>query len=137
MHDRQYRAQERIAKERFEKEVETLAPAKAATLRPGIKAASAAPAPQGTMPNYMSAKHPNATPVVAAATGQLLWELDFTDRSVPPAPGRRYKAGEQFCLVQASYALVPVTMTEGCTLVDTCFCQGAMVRKGDVIGWVE
>lgn len=139
MHDRQYRDyRSGIAKERFDKELATLRAAKqSATLRPGLQAATAGAAPQGTMPNYMSAKHPAATPMVAPASGQLLWELDFTDLSVPPAPGRRYLAGAQFCLIQASYALVPLHVSADCRLVDTCFRQGSMVRKGDILGWVE
>jgi pyruvate carboxylase subunit B len=134
MHDRQYRDYKSgIAKDRFEKEVTTL---RAAATCPTPKSVPVAP-PQGTMPNYMSEKHPGARPVVATATGQLLWELDFTDHSIPPVPGRSYKTGEQFCLIQASYALIPVGMLSDCKLVDTCYRQGAMVRKGDVLGWIE
>ena len=132
MHDRQYRDYKSgIAKERFNKEVEKLR-AEQATAAP-----AAAPIKSGAMPNYMSEKHANAKPIVATASGQILWEIDFADKSVPPAPGKVYNQGDQFCIIQANYALMPVTMVEGGKLVDTCVAQGAMVSKGDVIGWIE
>lgn len=107
-------------------------------LRAEKASASNAPAAEpGTMPNYMKERYRNATPVVATATGQVLWELDFNDKSVPPAPGREYKQGDTFCTIQASYAMMPVTLTVGGRLADTCVPQGAMVKKGDTIGWIE
>ena len=135
MHDRQYRDYKSgLAKERFEKEVAQL------------RAEKAAPAPSTTSvnsagtvsltPNYLSEKHANAMPVVAAEDGQLLWELDF-NRSVPPAPGREYKKGDVFCIIQANYALVNVHMNKGGRLIDTCVKQGQWVKKGDVLGWIE
>ncbi len=131
MHDRQYRDYKSgVAKDRFYKEVEKLRAER-----------NAAPTAQvvepGTMPNYMKERYRNATPVVATATGQLLWEIAFDDESVPPAPGREYKAGDTFCIIQASYAMVPVTLTVGGRLVDTFMHQGTMVKKGSVIGWIE
>jgi len=131
MHDRQYRDYKSgIAKDRFYKEVEKL--------RAERNAAPSAPAAEpGTMPNYMKERFRNATPVVATATGQVLWEVDFDDKSVPPAPGREYKQGDTFCTIQASYAMMPVTLTTGGRLADTCVAQGAMVKKGDTIGWIE
>jgi len=131
MHDRQYRDYKSgVAKDRFYKEIEKLRAEKAS--------ASNAPAAEpGTMPNYMKERYRNATPIVATATGQILWEIDFGDKSVPPAPGREYKQGDTFCTIQASYAMMPVMLTVGGRLADTCVAQGAMVKKGDVIGWIE
>ena len=133
MHDRQYRDYKSgVAKDRFYKEIEKLRAEKSAAA--GTPAQAVEP---GTMPNYMKERYRNATPVVATATGQILWEIDFNDKSVAPAPGREYKAGDTFCTIQASYAMMPVTMTVGGHLADTCLPQGAMVKKGDVIGWIE
>ena len=131
MHDRQYRDYKSgVAKDRFYKEVEKL--------RAEKNSVSSAPAAEpGTMPNYMKERYRNATPVVASATGQLLWEIDFDDKSVPPSPGREYKKGDIFCTIQASYAMMPVTIEVDGILADTCRTQGAMVKKGDVIGWIE
>lgn len=131
MHDRQYRDYKSgVAKDRFYKEIEKLRAEKAS--------ASNAPAAEpGTMPNYMKERYRNATPIVATATGQILWEIDFDDKSAAPAPGREYKQGDTFCTIQASYAMMPVMLTVGGRLADTCVAQGAMVKKGDVIGWIE
>lgn len=131
MHDRQYRDYKSgVAKDRFYKEIEKLRAERAS--------ASNAPAAEpGTMPNYMKERYRNATPIVATATGQILWEIDFDDKSVAPAPGREYKQGDTFCTIQASYAMMPVMLTVGGRLADTCVAQGAMVKKGDVIGWIE
>ena len=131
MHERQYRDYKSgIAKDRFYKEIEKL--------RAEKQTAGGAPAPEpGAMPNYMKERYRNAIPVVATATGQLLWQVDFQDRSVAPTPGHTYKAGDTFCIIQASYAMMPVALEVGGRLVDTCMPQGAMVKKGDVIGWLE
>ena len=131
MHDRQYRDYKSgIAKDRFYKEMEQLRLEKS-------KSSSAPAVEPGTMPNYMKERYRNANPVVATATGQVLWEVDFDDKSIPPAPGRKYNVGDLFCTIQASYAMVPVTTISEGTLVDTCVPQGAIVKKGDVIGWLQ
>ncbi|MDY5969230.1 MAG: oxaloacetate decarboxylase [Bacteroidales bacterium] len=138
MHDRQYRDYKSgIAKERFQKELEMLRAGKRQDAQgAGVKEATAKAVEEGG-PNYLIAQRPNSKPIVAVATGQLLWELDFVDRSVPPAPGKRFKKDETVCHIQASYALMPVVALEDMKIVDTCFRQGAMVKKGEVIGWME
>lgn len=131
MHDRQYRDYKSgIAKERFNKEIAQLRAAQAAPAKP------ATPAPAPVVPNFRNNAHPEATPIVAAATGQVIWELDFNDKSVPPAPGKVYKEGDTFCFIQASYAVLPTLLTQDGRLLDTLVPQGAMVRKGDVLGWI-
>lgn len=131
MHDRQYRDYKSgIAKERFNKEIAQLRAAQAAPAKP------ATPAPAPVVPNFRNNAHPEATPIVAAATGQVIWELDFNDKSVPPAPGKVYKEGDTFCFIQASYAVLPTLLTQNGRLLDTLVPQGAMVRKGDVLGWI-
>lgn len=131
MHDRQYRDYKSgIAKERFNKEIAQLRAAQAAPAKP------ATPAPAPVVPNFRNNAHPEATPIVAAATGQVIWELDFNDKSVPPAPGKVYKEGDTFCFIQASYAVLPTLLTQNGRLLDTLVSQGAMVRKGDVLGWI-
>ena len=87
--------------------------------------------------NYISQKHPNATPIVADATGRLLWEVNFDDQSTPPAPGTEVKEGAVIAHIEASYALMPLVALKGGKVVDTCAKQGQMVKKGDVLGWVE
>ena len=131
MHDRQYRDYKSgIAKERFLKEV--------AQLRAEREPKPAAPATTESIAlNYITPKHPNATPIVADATGRLLWEVNFNDQSTAPVPGTEMKEGATIAHIEASYALMPLVALKSGKVVDTCAKQGQMVKKGDVIGWVE
>lgn len=134
MHDRQYRDYKSgLAAERFQKEVEQLR----AEQNASTSAAPAAAAQPGTMPNYMSDKYPGATPLVAPVSGRLMWELDMEDRSTPPAPGKEYAACDVFCLIEASYAVLSVETPTAGTLIDTCYPQGSIVKKGDIVGWID
>ncbi|MCR4659403.1 MAG: oxaloacetate decarboxylase [Bacteroidales bacterium] len=129
MHDRQYRDYKSgVAKERFNKEV--------AQLRAEKENAGQVKGPSVQL-NYLTQNHPKADPIVATADGQVIWELDFESRSAAPAPGRKYSEGETICTIQATYAMVPVTVLKAGRLVDTCVLQGGRVQKGDVLGWIE
>lgn len=138
MHDRQYRDYKSgVAKERFYKEVAQLRAEKAEKSQ--VKPVSDQPIPQepSVKLNYITEKHPDAVPVVATASGQVIWELDFEDQSQAPAPGTRYLAGATVCTIMAAYALVPVEALTTGRLIDSCVKQGQMVQKGDVLGWIE
>ena len=131
MHDRQYRDYKSgIAKERFHKEVAQLRAEQGGKESGGKESGEAAL-------NYISQKYPGATPIVAAATGRLLWEVNFDDRNTAPAPGTEVKEGAALAHIEAPYALMPQTALKGGRLLDTCARQGQMVKKGDVIGWIE
>ena len=126
MHDRQYRDYKSgIAKERFNKEVAQLRAEKNAAAAPGKGVT--VEVPKVLTPNFINEKHSNATPLVATANGQLLWEIDF-NTSVPPTPGREYAEGDVFCIIEASYALMNVEVTKPGRLIDTCVKQGQMVK---------
>ena len=118
-----------LAKERFNKEVAQLRAEKDAPKAPATAESIAL--------NYITPKHPSATPIVADATGRLLWEVNFDDQSTPPAPGTEVKEGSTIAHIEASYALMPLVALKGGKVVDTCAKQGQMVKKGDVLGWVE
>ena len=47
------------------------------------------------------------------------------------------KEGATIAHIEASYALMPLMALKGGKIVDTCAKQGQMVKKGDVLGWVE
>ena len=87
--------------------------------------------------SYISDKYPNATPVLAPATGRLLWEADIAEGSTPPAPGRGYKAGATMGVVQAYYGNEDISAPKEGTLIDTCVPQGRQVKKGDIVAWME
>lgn len=132
MHDRQYRDYKSgIAKDRFNKEVEKLRAAKNAPVMLAPTQASERAF------NYIDINRPNATPIVASATGRLLWEMDFKDTSVPPVPGTKYAEGAVICFIEASYGMMTVPATRAGSIVGTCVKQGQMVKKGDILGWIE
>ena len=132
MHDRQYRDYKSgVAKERFNKEVEKLRGAKDAPVMLAPTQASERAF------NYIDINRPNAIPIVATATGRLLWEMDFKDTSVPPVPGTKYNEGAVICFIEASYGIMTVAATKAGSIVGTCVKQGQMVKKGDVLGWIE
>ena len=134
MHDRQYRDYKSgVAKERFNKEVAQLRAEKG---QPKSDKAEAKD-PDALALNYITPKHPGATPLVATATGRVLWEVRFDDRSTAPAPGFEVKEGTPLAHIEASYAIVPLTPLKSGKVVDTCVPQGKMVKKGDVLGWIE
>ena len=132
MHDRQYRDYKSgIAKERFNKEVEKLRATKNAPVMLAPTQASERAF------NYIDINKPNAIPIVATATGRLLWEMDFKDTSVPPTPGTKYNEGAVICFIEASYGIMTVAATKTGSIVGTCVKQGQMVKKGDILGWIE
>lgn len=136
MHDRQYRDYKSgLAKERFNKEVADLSAEKSATAVASTPKATATTA--SATPNFITEKYANATPIIATATGQILWELNFQDQSTPPAPGTAYTAGYTIGYIQASYATMPVVAMADGKLIDTCAKQGQQVKKGDILGWLR
>ncbi|MBQ4478194.1 MAG: oxaloacetate decarboxylase [Bacteroidales bacterium] len=132
MHDRQYRDYKSgIAKKRFEEDLAKLRAEKAAALAPVSKEKQM----ERTLA-YISDKYPNATPVIAPVSGTLVWEADFTDKSVAPQPGTSYKKGDHIASIEAFYGLEDVVAPVDGTLVDTCIKQGTKVEKGEIIAWI-
>ena len=132
MHDRQYRDyRSGVARQRFEQELATK------RAEQGHQMAVEAEKSEGLHLNYLSKEHPNAAPIVASATGRLMWEVNLDDRSTPPAPGRAVKVGETIGMVEATYGIAPIEAPRNGRVVDTCHQQGAHVKKGDVVGWIE
>ncbi|MBO4738023.1 MAG: biotin/lipoyl-binding protein [Bacteroidales bacterium] len=133
MHDRQYRDYKSgAAKKRFEEDLAKIRADKAAALAPPTKEVQVE-----RLFAYISDKYPKATPVLAPVSGTMLWEADFTDKSVAPQPGKEFKKGDFFACVEAYYGLEEVSAPIDGKLVDTCVKQGDKVAKGDVIAWIE
>lgn len=132
MHDRQYRDyRSGIARQRFDQEIAQLRAEREALLHPEPLDA------EGLFLNYLRQDHPHCIPVVAQATGRLLWSLNLEDKGTPPAPGRLLKQGEALGVVEAAYGLVPLQVEQAGRLVDTCIPNGHPVCKGDTIGWID
>ncbi len=86
-------------------------------------------------------KHAKADAIVAPCNGQLFWEMNGEGEcaaSVEPFIGKEYKEGEPFCYMQATWGeLLTVPAALGGKLVEINKKQGAKVRKGDVIAYIE
>ena len=83
-------------------------------------------------PEQLSAlKHAKADAIVAPLGGHLAPCLE-------PFVGQHYKEGDTFCYIQAKWGeIVPVPSDLGGKLVEIVARQGAKVRRGDILGWIE
>jgi len=134
MHDRQYRDYKSgIAKERFKVELE-LAKEKAGApkfiTRPVIE-----------VPSFdvesVQKNHPAALPVQAPCSGQIVWQVDVVDASLPPVVGTTVKAADPVCWVQTYYGLEPVFSGIDGKLIQLEVSQGKNVQKNQVLAFVE
>jgi pyruvate carboxylase subunit B len=125
MHEKQYRDYKSgAAKERFEKELEDAISKKLETHNIEI-------------PDLRSLKHPNAEPIIAPATGMVLWELDFNDRSMPPVYGKKVKESDILCSIQTNYGLEPIGSFREGRIVGVEKKQGEWIHKGDILAYID
>jgi pyruvate carboxylase subunit B len=134
MHERQYRDYKSgVAKQRFEQELEQ-AREKAGTPKIITR-------PVVIVPSFdvetLRAKHPAAVAVQAPCSGQILWQVDYVDRSTPPVPGTEFKAGDPICWVQNYYGIEAVPAPVDGKILEVEFTQGKMVEKHQVLAFIE
>ena len=135
MHDRQYRDYKSgVAKKLFQEELEKVKAEQQATV-PAVTVTKEDK--DKAMFAYLSERYPNAKPVIAPASGRLLWEVDFDDKSIAPSPAKKYKENDVMAFIQTYYGNEEVKVLVEGKLIDTCAPQGNMVKKGDVIAWIE
>lgn len=86
-------------------------------------------------------KHAKADAVVAPVAGQLYYQFSGEGECAPclePFIGQKYAEGDVFCYIQAKWGeIVPVPAAIGGKLVEVSAKQGAKVRCGDNLGWIE
>lgn len=86
-------------------------------------------------------KHAKADAIVAPIAGQIYYEFSGEGECAPclePFIGQTYKEGDTFCYIQAKWGeIVPVPSDLGGKLVEVTAKQGAHVRRGDIMGWIE
>lgn len=131
MHERQYRDyRSGVAKERFEAELESrkaVAGAPIVVTRPVVE-----------MPSFdidaLLKRYPDAKPLQSPVKGQLLWQVDVTDRSCAPAEGTSVHAGTPAGYVQAYYGIEEIVPASDGRIVAVTAAQGDKVEKGQIVG---
>ena len=86
-------------------------------------------------------KHAKADAVTAPLAGQVFYNFAGNCECTPclePFVGQKYKEGDTFCYIQAKWGeIVPIPSALGGKLVDISAKQGAKVRRGDTLAWIE
>ena len=86
-------------------------------------------------------KHAKADALVCPSAGQVFYEFNGDGECAPcvePFIGQRYEEGQTFCYLLEKWGeIVPIPAALGGKLVDVQAKQGAKVRKGDVLAWIE
>ena len=127
MHEKQYREYKSgEAKRRFNQELEAK-----------MKAKFEKAGGEAKIPDLRALRHPNAEPVVAPVSGIVMWEVDFDDKSIAPAPGTVYKEGDLLCAIQTNLGLEPVYALWPGKIVEATADQGKRVAKGETIAFIE
>ena len=82
--------------------------------------------------------HPDANPVVAPVSGQILWEIAVDgEKSMAKPVGTPFKTGDLVCHISAYYGMEPVESLFDGKLLEVVAEQGQKVNKGDVIAFVK
>ncbi len=86
-------------------------------------------------------KHAKADALTAPLAGQVFYEFAGNCECSPclePFVGQEYKEGDTFCYIQAKWGeIIPIPAALGGKLVEVSAKQGARVRRGDTLGWIE
>lgn len=89
------------------------------------------------IPDIRILRYPNAEPIISTATGKVIWELDFIERSVEPAYGKLIKELDNLCTIQTNYGLEHISSFCNGRIVGIEKKQGEIVRKGEVLAYIQ
>ncbi|MBD8388154.1 biotin/lipoyl-containing protein [Dysgonomonas sp. BGC7] len=134
MHDRQYRDYKSgLAKERFNADLEK---EKEKAGAPIIVTRQVVEVPAFDA-EAIAAKFPDAKPIQATVTGQVIWQIDVDDVSTAPVIGTQVKEGDVICFIQTYYGIEEVKALASGKIVQIETKQGAKVQKNQVLAYVN
>ncbi len=133
MHERQYvDYKEGRAKQNFNRELED-----AMAKKQGGGVAPVQKDRQQLVLERVQKQHPDAKPVVAPVSGQLLWEVAVGgEKSMAKPVGTPFKTGDTVCTLETYYGMEPVESLFDGKLLEVVAEQGQKVNKGDVIAFI-
>lgn len=134
MHDRQYRDYKSgVAKTRFQKDLEA---AKEKAGAPIVITREVVEVPRFDA-KAIQEKYPNAKPLQATVSGQLIWQIDRDDVSTAPVIGTKVEEGDVVCFVQTYYGIEEVKALASGTIVQIEANQGDRVVKNQVLAYID
>jgi len=134
MHDRQYRDyRSGLAKQRFNEDLEKL---KEKAGAPIVVTRQVVEVPAFDA-EAIAAKYPEAKPLQATVSGQVIWQIDVDDVSTAPVIGTEVKEGDVVCFIQTYYGIEEVKALSSGKIVQIETKQGAKVQKNQVLAYIN
>ncbi|MDH6308965.1 pyruvate carboxylase subunit B [Dysgonomonas sp. PFB1-18] len=134
MHDRQYRDYKSgLAKQRFNEDLEKM---KEKAGAPIVVTRQVIEVPAFDA-EAIAAKYPDAKPLQATVSGQVIWQIDVDDVSTAPVIGTEVKEGQTVCFIQTYYGIEEVKALASGKIVQIETKQGAKVQKNQVLAYIN
>ncbi len=134
MHDRQYRDyRSGLAKQRFNEDLEKM---KEKAGAPIVVTRQVVEVPAFDA-EAIAAKYPDAKPLQATVSGQVIWQIDVDDVSTAPVIGTDVKEGQTVCFIQTYYGIEEVKALTSGKIVQIETKQGAKVQKNQILAYIN
>lgn len=85
----------------------------------------------------IAAKYPDAKPLQATVSGQVIWQIDVDDVSTAPVIGTDVKEGQTVCFIQTYYGIEEVKALTSGKIVQIETKQGAKVQKNQILAYIN